>query len=88
MSQKQIKSSQTLTNKQINVIVTTSSVCIQRFHFIHIQGKVVLMAVQFITVESLFFLCKFIGLKNPLIRAHVAYFAFLGRSEKKWRSIL
>ncbi len=35
------------------------------------------MAVQFINVESFFFLRKFIGLKNPLMSASIACFVFL-----------
>ncbi len=40
------------------------------------------MAVQFINVESLFFLRKFIGPKNPLASARIAYFVILRRSAK------
>ncbi len=40
------------------------------------------MAVQFIYVESFFFLRKSIGPKNPLMSASIAYFVFLRRSEK------
>ncbi len=41
------------------------------------------MAAQFIYVESFFFLRKFIGPKNPLKSASIAYFVFLRRSAKK-----
>ncbi len=41
------------------------------------------MAVQFMNVESFFFLRKFIRPKNPLLSARIAYFVFLRRSTKK-----
>ncbi len=41
----------TLTNKQIKVIVITSSVCITLLKFNHVQAEVALMSVQFINVE-------------------------------------
>ncbi len=44
-----------------------------------------LMAVQFINVESLFFLRKFIGPKNPLVSACFAYFVILRQSAKKMK---
>ncbi len=50
--------------------------------FIHVQIEVTLMAVQFINIESFFLLRKFIGPKNPLMSASIAYFVFLRRSEK------
>ncbi len=40
------------------------------------------MAVQFINVESFFFLRKFVGPKNPLMSASIAYFVFLRLSAK------
>ncbi len=41
-----------------------------------------LMAVQCINVESFFCLRKFIGPKNPLLSARIAYFVILRRSAK------
>ncbi len=41
------------------------------------------MAVQIRNVSSFSFLRKFIGPKNPLMSASIAYFVFLRRSEKK-----
>ncbi len=40
------------------------------------------MAVQFINVESSFFLRKFIRPKNPLSTARIAHFVFLRQSTK------
>ncbi len=51
--------------------------------FIHVRAEVTLMAVQFINVKSFFFLRKFIGPKNPLLNARIAYFVSLRRSAKK-----
>ncbi len=50
--------------------------------FIHDQVEVTLMAVQFINVESFFWLRKFIGPKNPLLTACIPYFVFMRRSAK------
>ncbi len=44
------------------------------------------MAVHFMNGESFFFLRKFIGPKNPLMSASIAYFVFLRRSAKKYMS--
>ncbi len=41
------------------------------------------MAVQFINVESLFFLSKFMGQKNPLVRARIACFVSLAPEREK-----
>ncbi len=39
------------------------------------------MVVQFINVESFFFLRKLIGPQNPLMGASIAYFEFLPRKK-------
>ncbi len=72
----------TFTNKSIHVTFITSSVRIAWQKFIHVQAEVTLTAVQIINIESLFFLRKFIGPKNPLLSARIAYFVFLHRSAK------
>ncbi len=47
-----------------------------------VRAEVKFMPVQFINVESFYFLRKFIGPKNPLLNAQIAYFVFLRRSAK------
>ncbi len=80
---------QALTNTQRTTINITFSVCITWLEFIHVQTEVALMAIQFISVEIFFFLRKFIGPKNPLMCARIAYFVFLRRSPKlTWRPSL
>ncbi len=44
------------------------------------------MAVQFIIVEGFFFLCEFIGPRNPLMSACMTFFVFLCRSAKNTAS--
>ncbi len=50
--------------------------------FIDVLADVTLMAVLLINVESFIFLREFIGPKNPLMSANIAYCMFLRPSEK------
>ncbi len=47
------------------------------------QAKVAVLAVQFIRVKSFFFLSKFVGQKNPLVRARIACFVSLAPEREK-----
>ncbi len=49
---------------------------------IHVQVEVTFTAVLFMYFEKFFFLRKFVGPKNPLMSANIAYFAFLRRSAR------
>ncbi len=72
-------------SKHINVIVITSSVCKAWLKFAHVPAESALMAVQFINVESFFFLRKFIRPKKPPLNPPIVYFVFSAVVQKKWR---
>ncbi len=74
----------TFINKQINVIFITSSVRITWLKFIHVQAEVMLMAVQYINVESFFSLRKFNGPMFLHRSAKNMAAKFKGRAKNKY----